>query len=410
MSIKPRAVAEALVNYRPGGSETGKVKLSSNESAAPPSRTVLDRLEKALSDIHRYPAHDGRAAREAFANRLGRTAEAEIGVDRVIVGSGSVSLLRQIYEAFVAPGDEVVVGWPSFEAYPVFSAAREAAEVRVPLVAGRFNLAAMADAVTDRTRVVIVTTPNNPTGSVIGHEDLVRFVDGVPSTCLVVIDHAYAEFDRCLGSARPLALIDRPNVVVLRTLSKAYALAGLRIGFGIGHPEVIAPIDAFRAPFEVNALAQAGAIAALEGEPLLDAIGERDRCAATLWAGGLPVGTGQGNFVWIPASAALGTIVTAMRDADFVPRSFEGEGVRVSLGTPDQNDGWVASVLAAWRSKALADVRAAAAGPVADLVERWRARGIDLAVDAGTGRQDLDLQAETFALAEAIWPATGGTS
>jgi histidinol-phosphate aminotransferase len=314
-------------------------KLSSNENPYPPLDSVRHALERAAGQANRYP--------DMFATELGEAIAARHAVDAaaVVAGCGSVAVLGHTLQAFCDAGDEVVYAWRSFEAYPILVRLQGAVPVEVPLTPdGRHDLPAIAAAVTDRTRAILVCSPNNPTGPAVRHDELVALLAAVPERVLVVLDEAYVEFVRQAGavdSARILAA--HPNVVLLRTFSKAYGLAGLRVGYAVTHPELAAGIRTASTPFGVNHLAQVGALASLAAEAELlervDAIvAERERLVAGLRAQGWAVPDAQGNFVWLPTGAP--TPARAARGArrGLLVRPFAGEGIRVSVGTPEAGD------------------------------------------------------------------------
>jgi histidinol-phosphate aminotransferase len=349
----PRPLVAALGRYTPGRATEGMVKLSSNESPFPPSRRVRDRVTQAIEHCHRYPPHRSADLVDLICRHVSTT-ETIFGPDQVAISNGSVALLRHLFEAFVEPGGEVVVGWRSFEVYAVFAGLCAAQLVKVPLDHDMFDVEAIIAAVGPTTSLVLLTSPNNPTGSVIGHDALVALLEAVPPTCLVVIDNAYAEFDCNVDTCRPLELVaSHPNLFVVRTLSKAYALAGLRLGYGVGHPEVVTAIEACRTPFEVSGVALAAGVAALEAPtealPQINrTILERHRCLRALWQEGIGVGASQGNFLWLSAGRLTARFQERLFADGYLVREFAGEGLRVSLGTPDENDGWLRSIKAVW--------------------------------------------------------------
>jgi histidinol-phosphate aminotransferase len=259
-----------------------------------------------------------------------------------------VGVLKQLIEAVSDPGDEVLYAWRSFEAYPPLADLASATSVRVPLRDETHDLAAMAAAITPRTRLILVCNPNNPTGTVVREAELVDFLDRVPGDCLVVLDEAYHEYIRDPRVPDGTSLYrDRPNVAVLRTFSKAYGLAGLRIGFVIGHEPVAEAVRKTMLPFTVNSVAQAAAVASLRAEDeLLErveaVVKERDRVAAALRADGWAVPESEANFVWLRLGADTMAFAQAGDTAGIAVRPFAGEGVRVSIGTPAANDAFLA--------------------------------------------------------------------
>ncbi|CAM3825913.1 histidinol-phosphate transaminase [Nocardiopsis rhodophaea] len=341
-----RAVLSSIPVYTPGrkvaGPDGRSVKLSSNESPYGPLPSVLDALAAAAGEINRYPDTGAVALTAALAARFG------VPEDHVAVGAGSVGVLQQLLEATAEPGAEVVYAWRSFEAYPLLADLSGATSVRVPLRDETHDLDALADAITDRTRVVLVCNPNNPTGTTAREAELNAFLARVPDHVLVVLDEAYREYVRDPQVPDGLDLFrDRPNVAVLRTFSKAYGLAALRVGFLIGHPHVATAVRKTMVPFAVNHLAQAAALASLEAEgELLErvelTVKERGRVRDALIADGWEVPPTEANFVWLRMGDATLDFAAACEAAGVAVRPFAGEGLRISIGTPEENDALLA--------------------------------------------------------------------
>ena len=326
---KPPAAREGVSTY----------KLSSNENPYPPLPGVLEAAERAAATMNRYPDMGCTALYAALSNRL------DVPKNHLAAGAGSVAVLYHLLQAFCEAGDEVVYAWRSFEAYPIAVAVTGATSVRVPLDGqARHDMDAMAQAITDRTKVVIICTPNNPTGPAVGRSELEAFLDRVPSHVLVVIDEAYREFVRMDDRADALDLYrGRSNVAVMRTFAKAYGLAGFRVGYVVAPEAIASAVRACALPFGVSAVAQAAAVAALELEPDLfervDAlVAERERVAAALCDQGWSVPDAQGNFVWLSLGERTAEFATAAEDAGVMVRPFAGEGARVSIGDPAGND------------------------------------------------------------------------
>ena len=310
------------------------MKLASNEAPFGPLPSVAGAISAGIEHVNLYPDHGAAGLRSALAEYHG------VDVDQVTVGPGSAGLLQQILLAYVAPGDEVAMCWPSFEAYPLFARLVEAEEVRVPLRDETFDLVALAAAVTDRTKVVFVTNPNNPTGTVVPTTDIAALLDAVPDTCIVVLDEAYAEFvdDPQVTDSTPL-LVEHPNLVITRTFSKAHGLAALRVGYAVGSPEVIGMIDRTLVPFAVNDLAQRAAAASLAAVDemrvrVADVIAERSRVTTALRSAGWSTPEPQGNFVWLPVGALSAELGVALERHGIVTRAFPDVGVRVT--SPDR--------------------------------------------------------------------------
>lgn len=331
---------DTLPAYVPGRAVPGAVKLASNEVADPPHPAVLEAVAGAAADGNRYP---DLAAVELTARVA---AFQDVAPERVALGCGSVTICQQLVNiTCVGPGDEVVFAWRSFEAYPIVGQTGGATVRTVPLDGDfRHDLDAMAAAVTDRTRLVFVCSPNNPTGPAVHRAEFARFLDAVPDDVLVALDEAYAEYvtDPDAVSGRPL-LDEHPNLVVLRTFSKAYRLAGLRVGYALGSEPVATALRKVCPPFSVSSVAQAAAIAALEHRAeILDGCaavaGERDRVAAALRDLGFTVPQSQANFVWLPLGERATEFATHCAERKVIVRPFAADGVRVTVSTPAEND------------------------------------------------------------------------
>ena len=330
--------------YSPGRPATARegaptYKLSSNENPYPPLPAVLEVVARSAQGMNRYPDMMARGLTAAIAAHL------DVPVEHVVTGTGSVGVLGQIVTATSGVGDEVVYPWRSFEAYPIVVALSGARGVPVPLTAdARHDLPAMGHAVTDRTRLVLVCTPNNPTGPVVHADELEALLDRVPRDCLVVIDEAYTEFVRDRQAPDALALHRaRPNVVVLRTFSKAYGLAGLRVGYAVAHPAVAQALRKTAVPFGVSTIAQDAAVASLAASEQLaervDAlVAERERVCAALRQQGWRLPQTQANFVWFPGGEATAELADAFDQAGLVVRPYGVDGVRATIGEPAAND------------------------------------------------------------------------
>ncbi|MDT0477155.1 histidinol-phosphate transaminase [Streptomyces griseoviridis] len=342
-SPKLRAEMEGIPTYRPGrpAAAGGPVayKLSSNENPYPPLPGVMESVTAAAASFNRYPDMACAGLTAELSDRFG------VPAAHLATGTGSVGVAQQLLQATSGPGDEVVYAWRSFEAYPIITQISGATSVRVPLTAGEtHDLDAMADAITDRTRLIFVCNPNNPTGTVVRRAELERFLDRVPGDVLVVLDEAYREFIRDAEVPDGVELYrDRPNVCVLRTFSKAYGLAGLRVGFAIAHEPVAAALRKTAVPFGVSQIAQEAAIASLRAEDALlgrvgSLVGERTRVVDGLRAQGWTVPETQANFVWLRLGERTAAFAEACERHGVVVRPFAGEGVRVTVGETEAND------------------------------------------------------------------------
>jgi histidinol-phosphate aminotransferase len=345
-----RAVLENFAPYQPGrqvSTPDGRsYKLSSNESPFGPLPSVAQVIAQAALDVNRYPDNGAAALTEAIAQRFA------VPPGHIAVGCGSVGVTQQLLETVGEPDAEVLYAWRSFEAYPTLVGLSSAAVVTVPLRAETHDLPAMADAITGRTRLIFVCNPNNPTGTVVHADELTEFLDRVPQDTLVVLDEAYAEYVRDPQVPDGMAVYrDRPNVAVLRTFSKAYGLAGLRVGFLVAHPPVAAAVRKTVLPFTVNALAQVAAIASLAAEPELlervDAVvKERARVRDELLAQDWSVPPTEANFVWLRLGADTQDFTAACAQAGVAIRPFGAEGARISIGDHDANDAFLAAARA----------------------------------------------------------------
>ncbi|RFS86824.1 histidinol-phosphate transaminase [Actinomadura spongiicola] len=341
-----RSVLDRFVAYKPGkvamSPEGRSFKLSSNESPHGPLPSVVDAIGEAAKNVNRYPDNNATALTEAIAAHYG------VPADHVAVGCGSVGMTQMLLEAVAEPGAEVVYAWRSFEAYPLLVSLSGATPVQVPLRDETHDLTAMADAITDRTRLIFLCNPNNPTGTIVRRAEIEAFLDRVPSDCLVVLDEAYREYVRDDEVPDGLTLYgDRPNLAVLRTFSKAYGLAGLRIGFLVAHPLVAGAIRKTFLPFSVNSVAQAAGVASLAAtDELLErvegTVKERDRVRDALLADGWKVPPTEANFVWLRLGDRTMEFSDACDAQGISVRPFPGEGARVSIGSSDENDAFLA--------------------------------------------------------------------
>ncbi|MEL3945239.1 MULTISPECIES: histidinol-phosphate transaminase [Streptomyces] len=338
-----RAELEGIPTYKPGkpAAAGGPVayKLSSNENPYPPLPGVMESVLATAGSFNRYPDMACTGLMNELADRFG------VPVSHIATGTGSVGVAQQLIQATAGPGDEVIYAWRSFEAYPIITQVSGATSVRVPLTSGEVHdLDAMAAAVTDRTRLIFVCNPNNPTGTVVRRAELERFLDRVPNDVLVVLDEAYREFIRDPEVPDGIEIYrDRPNVCVLRTFSKAYGLAGLRVGFAVGHEPVAAALRKTAVPFGVSQLAQDAAVASLRAEDELMGrvgalVGERARVVDVLRDQGWTVPETQANFVWLRLDDRTVDFAAACEKAGVVVRPFAGEGVRVTIGETEAND------------------------------------------------------------------------
>jgi histidinol-phosphate aminotransferase len=322
----------------------GIAQLASNESPFPPHPKVIEAIERAAHAMHRYPDPDATLLRRRLAERY------ETDPARVAVGNGSCEILLAAAEALCEPGDEILFAWPAFSIYPYLSALTGAREIRVPLASGDVHdLDAMAAEVTAATQLLLVCNPNNPTATHIPAAEIAAFCERVPPHVTIVLDEAYIEFQTNDDPDATIDLLaDFPNLVVLRTFSKCYGLAGLRVGYAIGSSTFRAAVDAVRQPFSVNALAQAaGAEAILHQDDALarveSTIAERLRVEEALREIGLATSATQANFSWVDlGDADEGEVVAGLAERLVAVRPGTPLGdpghIRVTYGAPEEND------------------------------------------------------------------------
>ena len=340
-----RRILDHFPAYQPGrtpASAAGKShKLSSNECPYGPLPSVVAAIAEEAQSVNRYPDNAAHALTEAIAERFAVPAR------HVAVGCGSVGVTQQLLEAVGEPGAEVLYAWRSFEAYPILADLAGVTSVRVPLRDETHDLAAMADAITPRTRLIFLCNPNNPTGTVVHTPEIDAFLERVPGDCLVVFDEAYREYVRDDGVPDGIGLYRyRPNVAVLRTFSKAYGLAGLRVGFMIADEPVAQAARKTMLPFCVNSIAQAAAIASLAAEEeLLQrvelTVKERTRVREALIAEGWEVPPTEANFVWLRLGERTQAFAAACQAAGIAVRPFGTEGARVTIGDLESNDAFL---------------------------------------------------------------------
>lgn len=355
-SVRTREALHVVPAYKPGkpptrGEGVTPYKMSSNENPFPPLPGVIDAVTAAAAGMNRYPDMATTALRGRIAQDL------NVSPDEIVTGTGSSGVLGYLVTATCEAGDEVVYAWRSFEAYPIFVALSGARSVQVPLTADeRHDLPAMAGAITPHTQLVLVCNPNNPTGTAVSARELEDFLAQVPAHVLVVLDEAYVEFCTDADRADGLEVYRRhPNLVLLRTFSKAYGLAGLRVGFAIAHPPVASVLRKCTLPFGVSELSSRAAIASLDARDELlkrvdSLVVERDRLAEELRSQGWDVPHTQTNFVWLPLRERSVEFAAAADAEGLSVRAFDGEGVRCSVDAPEANERLV-RVAAAFRKQ-----------------------------------------------------------
>jgi histidinol-phosphate aminotransferase len=330
---------------------TGAIKLASNEAPLGPSPRVVEALQRALGGLNRYPDGSCFYLRQALAKKL------DVSPQSLIFGCGGDEVLEFVAKSFLGPGDEAVFPWPSFAMYPIVTEGMGARPVTVPLDAEhQVDIDALLRAVTPRTRVVFVANPNNPTGRSIGADAFDALVEGLPEDVVLVCDEAYLEYVRRPDYPNGLALVRaRPATLLLRTFSKVYGLAGLRIGYGIGSPELIDLLERGRHPFNVNALAQIAAEAALADDGHVERVLELTRKGlAQLEAGLQSLGVRwvptDANFLLIEIGPQAGELEKKLQRRGVITRSLRAFGLdrhlRVTVGLPEENARFLESLRA----------------------------------------------------------------
>ncbi len=344
LGVQVRDNVSVLPLYVPGRkvvSPAGQdsYKLSSNELPFGPLPEVAAALTAALLDVNTYP--------DLVAEKLRFEVGKAIGLpqDWIALGTGSVAVLGHLVTAFCDPGSEVIFPWRSFEAYPIVVQAASGIPRPIPLLPdGHHDLPAMAAALNPRTSLIFLCTPNNPTGNSIKKLELKEFLERVPSRVLVVIDEAYLEFNQDREAAKAIELIhDYDNIAILRTFSKAYGLAGLRVGYAVAAPRLSAAIRRVSTPFGVSGLAQVAASAALAAahqmvERVDCIISERDQMYQKLLAEGWAIPKSGGNFLWFALEEKSVDFSELCAQEGIAVRAYPGEGVRVTIGLPPAND------------------------------------------------------------------------
>ncbi|MCT7661620.1 pyridoxal phosphate-dependent aminotransferase [Mycobacterium deserti] len=344
MPARLRPELADLPAYTPGKTVPGAIKIASNETVHGPLPSVRAAIEQATDTINRYPDNGYVELREQLAKNVGDGAFAP---ENISVGCGSVSLCQQLIQITSTVGDEVLYGWRSFEIYPLQVRTAGATAVEVPLLDYTYDLDAMLAAITDRTRLIFLCNPNNPTSTVVDPAALARFVAKVPSHILIALDEAYVEYIREPMRPDSFGLVRaHRNVVVLRTFSKAYGLAGLRIGYAVGDPDIITALGKVYVPFTATSVSQAAAIASLQAADELLArtdavVEERGRVTAALRNDGYLVPDSQANFVWLALPGRAQEFAAASADNRIIVRPYGDDGVRVTVAAQHENDAFL---------------------------------------------------------------------
>jgi len=313
------------------------VRLNYNELPLAPHQQVVYAAQQWCEYTNRYPEVDTRSLRQALADHHA------VPLEWVVAGAGSAVVIHQI---MIASGQgDIAFAWPSFDAFPPMSAGlRMQAHKTATTADGACDLGALLQAITPQTSMVIVCTPNSPTGGIVRHDELLAFIKSAPAHVTILIDEAYYEFARDPELPRSLELVRAyPNVVMSRTFSKAYGLAGFRVGYAIAQAPLAEKIRQSGVPFAIPVPAQAAALAALKhpystDQRVATIMRERHRVATTLRKNGAEVVVGHGNFVWLPVGDATLQAARKMLERGIALKAYDGLGIRVTIGTPAEND------------------------------------------------------------------------
>ncbi len=330
------------------GLEPGSIiKLASNENPLGPSRRAVAAMRNALGKAHLYPDGSAFHLKQKLATHLGVT------TSNLVLGNGSNEVLEMVGHAMLRPGTGAVVSQYCFAVYPIVTALSGAALTVVPARNHGHDLDAMLAAIRDDTRVVFVANPNNPTGTTASPAQLESFVQAVPSHVLIVLDEAYIEFlDGALDLLPGIRDGSRPNLLLVRTFSKIHGLAGIRLGYGIGHPDLIAQLEKVREPFNVNAVAQAGAVAALDDQSHAARTRKNNQRGLKLYSKtlkklGLEYVPSTANFVLVRVGDGL-KVFSGLQKLGVITRPMAGyqlpEWIRISIGTSEENERCLAAL------------------------------------------------------------------
>ncbi|MEJ2313268.1 MAG: histidinol-phosphate transaminase [Nitrospirota bacterium] len=345
--VRPPEYVSAIEPYVPGKpieelerelGIKGSVKLASNENPAGPSRKAVEALTpEVMGALNRYPDGGAFYLTRALAERHG------VSEDQIILGNGSNELIDIAVRTFMRPGDEAVMAWPSFVVYPMSVQAQGCRGVRVPLRDFRHDLAKMAEAVTEKTKMVFVANPNNPTGTINTRDEFDGLMEGMPEGVLVLVDEAYFEYVESADYADAMKhMRSGRNVLALRTFSKIYGLAGLRIGYGVTRPEIARDMNRLREPFNTNSLAQAAALAALsdtghvERSKRINGEGKA-YLYRELDALGIRYVPTEANFIFMFPGKPSAEVYGALLKRGVIVRPMGEDSIRVTIGLPEEN-------------------------------------------------------------------------
>jgi histidinol-phosphate aminotransferase len=316
------------------------IKLASNENPLGPSPAALAAMQKAIAQLHLYPDGNAFYLKDRLAKKLG------LGTTNLILGNGSNEIIEFVGHALMGPGVDVIVSQYCFAIYPIVARLFGANPITVPAKNYGHDLSAMLAAITPKTKVIFVANPNNPTGTLASREDVLRLVNEVPKDVLLVMDEAYIEFLEDPVDLLPLIRSgEKPNLLIMRTFSKIFGLAGLRLGYGIAHPELIVALEKIRQPFNINSIAQAGALAALDDVEHVRKTRKNNAEGLRFLTEGLnklklEIVPSAANFILARVGDGLG-VFTELQKRGVIVRPLGGyqlpEWIRISVGTAQEN-------------------------------------------------------------------------
>jgi histidinol-phosphate aminotransferase len=328
------------------------VKLASNENPAGPSKMAIAALKNGLMEsLNRYPDGGCYYLKQALSREL------KVKPEELIIGNGSNELLDIAVKTFMKPGDEAVMAWPSFVVYPMAVQVQGCKGIKIPLRDFKHDLEAMADAVTERTRILFVANPNNPTGTINTQDEFDRFVRRIPRDVIVVVDEAYHEYVADTDYAQSMKYFRKgKNVLILRTFSKIYGLAGLRIGYGIAKKRILEEMNKIREPFNTSSLAQAAAMAAVNDRAHVDYsrkinLEGKDYLYGELDSLGVAYVPTEANFLYVKVEKEAGKLYEAMLRRGVIVRPMGPDALRVTIGLPEENRKFIKEFKSALKGK-----------------------------------------------------------
>jgi len=323
----------------------GAIKLASNENPLGSSPKAEEAIRATLNNINRYPDANGFYLKEKLSHKLG------VGSDAIFLGNGSDEIIQLITQAFLLPGEEVIMGYHAFSFYQMVVKVAGGKEVMVPLKNFSYDLPSMADQITDQTKLIFINTPLNPTGTIVKKEDFENFLKRISPDVILVLDEAYGEYVTDKSFPNSLKYLDgRGKIFILRTFSKIYGLAGLRIGYGISHPDLISCLNKIKVPFNTNSLAQAAALAALDDEEhLRRSIANNQEGLNYLYGElkrlGIEYLPTQANFFLVKIGENALNVYESLLKEGVIVRALVGYGLqnylRVSVGLPSENEKFI---------------------------------------------------------------------